>query len=54
VLPEERIVLGTLSIPQLDTVVPDDDLSTEIRFRGVFSEIAEGISGPHPAVAGQR
>ena len=51
--PQERTVFCTLTISELDTVAPDNDLSAEVGTRCWAGIVLHGISCPDPAVVGE-
>lgn len=53
VVPEPRIVRSALAVPELDTVAPNDDLTTEIGLGGLIGKVGKGVSVPDPAVVGK-
>ena len=54
VIPQPRVVCGTVAVAQLHAVAPDDDFAAEVRLGGQKSEILQGISVPYPAVVSEK
>lgn len=52
IVPEPRVVFGTGTVPKLDAITPNDDLSAEVCLGGWHCEVFEGVRVPYPPVVG--
>lgn len=53
IVPEPRVVFWAGTVPKLDAIAPNDDLSAEVCLGGRHGEVFEGVRVPYPAIVGQ-